>query len=86
MVTLHRSCVEMLHAKSLRSTLAPKLPNLRKIVRDRAHNSRHLSARSFATDPLLHALVGLSILKPHTVIRQIKDSTPLRQIFVAEAQ
>jgi hypothetical protein len=76
----------MLHVKSLRSALAPKLPNLRVIIRDRAHSSRHLSARSFAADPVLQDLLDVTILKPHSVIRQIRDSMPLRQIFVAEAR
>ena len=76
----------MLHVKSLRSALTPKLPNLRVIIRGRARNSRHLSARSFATEPLLQELLDLTILTPHSVIRQIRDSMPLRQIFVAKAQ
>ena len=79
-------CGKMLHVKSLRSALAPKLPNLRVIIRDRAHSSRHLSARSFAADPVLQDLLDVTILKPHSVIRQIRDSMPLRQIFVAEAR
>ena len=79
-------CGKMLHMKSLRSALAPKLPNLRVIIRDRAHSSRHLSARSFAADPVLQELLDVTILKPHSVIRQIRDSLPLRQIFVTEAR
>ena len=76
----------MLHHNSERAALAGKLPNLRVIIRDRAHSSRHLNEHSFAADPVLHSLLQTAVLNPHSVVRQIKDSQPLRQIFVAEAR
>ena len=76
----------MLHLKSLRSALAPELPNLRAIVRDRAHNSRYLSARSFAVDPVLQE--PLDLTSPKTALCHPADQgfDALRQICVAESQ
>ena len=76
----------MLHTGSERAALAEKLPNLRAIIRDRAHSSRHLNEHSFTADPILHSLLQTAVLKQHSIVRQIKDSQPLRQIFVAEAR
>ena len=76
----------MLHRNSERAALAGKLPNLRVIIRDRAHSSRHLNEHSFAADPVLHSLFQTAVLQQHSIVRQLKDSQPLRQIFVAEAR
>ena len=76
----------MLRRGSERASLAAKLPSLRVAVRGRAHSSRHLNEHSCAADPVLHALLHTAVLKPHSIVRQIKDSQPLRQIFVAEAR
>ena len=76
----------MLHAGSARAALAEKLPNLRGIIRDRAHSSRRLSEHSFKADPILDGLLQTAVLQQHSIVRQIKDSQPLRQIFVAEAR
>ena len=76
----------MLHRDSERAALAEKLPNLRVVIRDRAHSSRHLNEHSFAADPILHLLLQTAVLKPHSIVRQIKDSQPLRGVFVGEAR
>jgi len=76
----------MLHQKSERSALVAKMPNLRVVIRDRAHSSRHLNEHSFAADPVLQMLLQTAVLRPHSIARQLKDSQPLRAIFVAEAQ
>ena len=76
----------MLHRDSQRAALADKLPNLRVVIRDRAHSSRHLNEHSFAADPVLQLLLQTAVLKPHSIARQIKDSQPLRGIFVREAR
>ena len=59
---------------------------LRVVIRDRAHSSRRLYEHAFAADPVLHSLLHTAVLKPRIIVRQIKDSQPLRQIFVAEAR
>ena len=64
----------MLHRDSERATLAEKLPNLRVVIRDRAHNSRHLNEHSFAADPILQFLLHTAVLRAHSIVRQIKDS------------
>ena len=76
----------MLHQRSERSALVEKMPNLRVVIRDRAHSSRHLNEHSFAADPVLQMLLQTAVLRPHSIARQLKDSQPLRAIFVAEAQ
>ena len=75
----------MLRRGSERAALIGKRPCLRVVIRDRAHSPRRLTKHSFAAHPVLHSLLQTAVLKPHIIVRQIKDSQPLRQIFVAEA-
>ena len=76
----------MLHQRSERKALAEKMPNLRVVIRDRAHSSRHLNEHSFAADPVLRMLLHTVVLRPHSIARQLRDSQPLRAIFVAETK
>ena len=76
----------MLHQKPERAALAEKMPNLRVVIRDRAHSSRHLNEHSFAADPVLQLLLHTLVLRQHSIARQLKDSQPLRAVFVAETE
>ena len=76
----------MLHQKSERAALAEKMPNLRVVIRDRAHSSRHLNEHSFAADPVLQLLLHTLVLRQHSIARQLRDSQPLRAVFVAETK
>jgi hypothetical protein len=57
----------MLHRNSERDALAEKLPNLRAVIHDRAHSSRHLKEHSFAADPVLHSLLQAAVLDSQTL-------------------
>ena len=76
----------MLRRDSERATLAEKLPNLRVVIRDRAHNSRHLNEPSCAADPMLQSLLHTAVPKAHNIVRQIKDSQAIRGICVGKAR
>ena len=62
-----------------------KMLNLCVVTNARAHNSRHLHKRASAADPILQYLLHTAVLKPHNIARQIKNSQPLRHVFVCEA-
>ena len=75
---------KMLHPGSLRSGLAPKLPNLRLVLRDKAHASRRITERTFQADPILHEILQVLLYGQPSVARLLHHSLPFQTIFERE--
>ena len=75
---------KMLHPASLRSSLCQKLPNLRMILRDRAHATRRLTERTFQADSKLDRIMRVVVLGETSVARLLKNSRQLQCMFEEE--
>ena len=77
---------KLLHPASLRNSLSQKLPNLRLILRDRAHATRRLTERTFQADPKLEGIMQVVVSGETSVARLLKNSRHLRCIFEEEVK
>ena len=76
---------KMLHPTSLRhGGAAGKLPNLRMVLRDKAHASRRLTERTFQADPVLDRIMQVVVVGNCSVARLLNNSRRVQTIFEAE--
>ncbi len=75
---------QMLHPNSVRNSLAAKLPNLRLLIRDKAHSSRHLVRHGFQADPVLEKILNTVIMQKSSITNTLKNSLILRRVFKQE--
>lgn len=61
----------------------PALPNLKVIVRDKAHASRRLLSRPWAADAYLKATLDVLLFKQKSIVRLIQNSFIFKSWFVA---
>ncbi len=81
----------LLHPAVERAGTAEKLPNLKMILRDKAHAARRLTQRTFKVDPLLDELqrtmlFGVDGLRGASVAKMLRDSGPCADIFAREVE
>ena len=73
----------MLHPTSLRGNKT-KLPNLRLVIRDKAHATRRITDRTISADCVLERILDVIVVGRPSVARVLKNSRPLASIFEAE--
>ena len=81
----------LLHPAVERAGTADKLPNLKMILRDKAHAARRLTQRTFKVDPLLDdlqrtMLFGVEDASWGSVAKMLRDSGPCADIFKREVE
>ena len=81
----------LLHPAVERTGTADKLPNLKMILRDKAHAARRLTQRTFKVDPLLDdlqriILFGVEDASGGSVAKMLRDSGPCADIFKKEVE
>ena len=81
----------LLHPAVERAGTADKLPNLKMILRDKAHAARRLTQRTFKVDPLLDdlqrtMLFGVEDARGGSVAKMLRDSGPCADIFKKEVE
>ena len=81
----------LLHPAVERAGTADKLPNLKMILRDKAHAARRLTQRTFKVDPLLDdlqrtMLFGVEDASGGSVAKMLRDSGPCADIFKKEVE
>ena len=74
---------KMLHPTSLRGNKT-KLPNLRLVIRDKAHATRRITDRTISADCVLERILDVIVVGRPSVARVLKNSRPLASIFEAE--
>jgi hypothetical protein len=75
----------LLHPSSLRGGPGvDKLPNLRLVLRDKAHATRRITERTFKADPVLDHILQVVVLGEASVARLLKNSRRLQCLFEAE--
>ena len=72
---------KLLHPQSARGNAVTKLPNLRVVLRDKAHASRRITERTFQTDPALNNVLVTVVTGPKSLSRLLKNSRIIQNIF-----
>ena len=67
-------------------TKAPVAPNLKAIIRDRAHASRRMTSRPWAVDEFLSNLAEKVVMDRHSIVQRIQKSVALQRRFEAQVK
>ena len=63
-------------------TKAPVAPNLKAIIRDRAHVSRRMTSRPWSSDEFLSNLAGTVVMGQNSIVQRIQHSVALQRKFL----
>ena len=75
---------KMLHPTSLRGDLETKLPNMRLVIRDKAHATRRITDRTIGADCVLEQILNVIVVGRPSVSRLLKNSRPIACMFESE--
>jgi hypothetical protein len=81
----------LLHPRVERAMDVEKLPNLKMVIRDKAHATRRLSQRTFKVDKELDDILNIMLFKkkPHLttcIASMLRNSEPCAEVFQQEAK
>ena len=77
---------EMMRTPALTSEMQALAPNLRHVIRDKAHASRRLSQRPFAADPFLKDVLDMMASGRGSMARIIQNSLEARRVFLGHVR
>ena len=77
---------ELMRSKALNASLQKLTPNLRFIVRDKAHSSRRITSRPWSADPALKEILIRLCAGRGSIAKLIHNSVEVRRIFAEFAK